>query len=572
MPFCHNCGVKVNADDAFCSECGAALSPVESYAPQARDIEVEDTSKGGIWGYIFTNLSALSAQLNTSPQNLQRIISEYKDARREQINYIMIDASHYTYRDGGRVSLAAHNSWLEYQSIIADRYDYDTKMLGRTVEYLFIIGDNEVIPMPLVGEHLRRTMDGKEYTEQIDSDLPYGALYGEQTDRMLIDMTLCQVPQMLYVGRLPIGAQSSLSKLVEILSRIASVGRTGLRIDGFHGQCDPHWRDASVAVAGEYSNGKVGIDSGDYRYKSVAVTPYVVSNREYEKKCEQIEAIAPLREHINNRAALYYFNLHGSDAPKSTGFYGQGLNDYYNGMLEGISPEDVMQFERNNIIVTEACYGARFIGRQTEQSMLLTALENNTVIYVGSSRVAYGSGRVMSSADIIAHHFIKSISSGYTAGEAMHLARIALVKNDGLTSQLTHVTIAEFNLFSDPSLSISKRTLTSRMYNVYPHTIISKESTLKRLEHKKVYDASRGTDLHSVVENLVNLSIMDNHRVITQHLYQYYNMEPRDVSFVVMNSIDNVCQSYSYHYCEEGQEIVVEIDKNSKIKKVLTSK
>ena len=568
MPFCHDCGIRVSSEDVFCSECGTAL---QSQTSCAEPMEVtHHTYQSNIWGYIFTNIVALCSKLRTTSDCVRQIISRYIDARGKMCNYILIDASNYIYCGSGtRVSLSSHDSWLEYQRLITDRYNYDTHKLGRAVEYLFIIGGDDVIPMARVGAHMREEC-GVSYVEKVDSDLPYGALYGEKTDEMLVDMSLCQMPHMMFVGRLPMGNDATIASLSASLNRMAMVGSNGLHIKDFYAQCDPHWSGASYCVVGDLLS-LSGRNDEVYHYKGLTLTPFVVSAREYEMSNDS--RISPLSDHFDEHANLCYFNLHGSNAPRSSGFYGEELVKGARGaMFEGISPNDVLQLKELNIIVTEACYGARFINKSSEQSMLLSAFENKTVVYVGSSRIAYGSSTKMTSADIIAHHFIKSICSGYTVGEAMHLARTALVKSDNLQSELTHVAIAEFNLFGDPSLSIAKKSLTAKFTKVYPRSVMYKDNSVKKVNHKRIYDQTKHSDLRAVVEGMVNMSLLESHKLISQYLYDYYYITPRPVSFIVMNSIENRCISYSYHYCDNNNDVVVELDTDKNIKRVLTSK
>lgn len=576
MPFCHNCGKAVAADDAYCLECGTALHN-DLVCSKPAD------KRSNVWGYIFTNTESLCSNLNCSKQAILSIIEAYIKSRTKQgINYSLIDASNYTHHgSGSAICLNSQNSWLEYQGIISDSYNYDTNILRRKVEYLFIIGGDDIVPMPKVGNFIRYE-GGDKVSEKIDSDLPYGALYGERTDQMLTDMTICQVPHMLFVGRLPMGKDTSAKSLFASLKRIAAIGKNGLRIIKFYGQSDPHWKEASLKVAGQFASCSSTIGS-NYYYKNISLTPYIVSDREYDSSCYKYQSLSPLKRHFNNYANLYYFNMHGSNAPNSSGFYGQMESEE---MFEGVAPNDLFRLKEPNIIVTEACYGARFIDKSIDKSMMLSAFENNTVIYFGSSRIAYGSSCGMSSADLMAHHFMKNLCDGYTAGAAMQLARMALIKNDGIHCEHSHITLSEFNLFGDPALKIAKpsksflsadnnKDAVNSLEDFNPRMIIysNDDSCIKPVDHETIYETTQISSLRSVVENLVNRSIMHNHQIITKYLYERYGIPSRELSFVVKNSIGGTCKSYSYHYRNANNEIVVILDNdNNNIKKILISK
>ncbi len=512
------------------------------------------------------------------------LIETYIKYRRKQgIKYSLIDASNYTYHSSEHtVCLDSRSSWLEYQDIVLDSYNYDTNVLHRNVVYLFIIGGNDIVPMPKVGNFIRYE-GGDKVSEKIDSDLPYGALYGEQTDQMMIDMTICQVPHMLFVGRLPMGKDTSVKSLSASLKRIASVAMNGLRMIKFYGQSDPHWKESSLEVAGQFANSCSSDVGNSYYYKNILLTPYIVSDREYERSCHEYQSLSPLKRHFNSHASLYYFNMHGSNAPNSSGFYGQKESEE---MFEGVAPNDLLGLKEPNVIVTEACYGARFIDKNIDKSMMLSAFENNTVIYLGSSRIAYGLSCGMGSADLMAHHFIKNLCAGYAAGSAMLLARRALIENDSIHSELSHITLSEFNLFGDPALRIvkpgrsflsddNKNAVVNSLEHCNPRTVIysNDDSCVKQVDHETIYETTQISGLRGVVENLVNRSIMHNHQMITEYLYERYGIPPRELSFVVKNSIGGTCKSYSYHYCNTSNEIVAILDHdNNNVKKILISK
>ncbi len=581
MPFCHNCGIAVAANDAYCQECGAALHNDLDYSNPANKLNCVQSN---VWGYIFTNIESLCSNLNCSKQAILSIIeTDIKSRTKQGIKYSLIDASNYSYHSSElTVSLNSRNSWLEYQDIVLDSYNYDTNILRRNVVYLFIIGGNDIVPMPKVGNFIRYE-GGDKVSEKIDSDLPYGALYGEQTDQMLIDMTICQVPHMLFVGRLPMGKDTSIKSLSASLKRIAAVAMNGLRIIKFYGQSDPHWKETSLEVAGRFANSYSFTVSNSYFYKNILLTPYIVSDREYDRSCYKYQSLSPLKRHFNNQASLYYFNMHGSNAPNSSGFYGQKETEE---MFEGVTPNDLLGLKEPNVIVTEACYGARFIDKNIDKSMMLSAFENNTVIYFGSSRIAYGRSCGMSAADLMAHHFIKNLCDGYDAGSAMLLARRALIEKDDIHSEHSHITLSEFNLFGDPALKIVKPSATflsadnknaviNSLEHCNPRTIIysNDDSCIRQVDHETIYETTQISGLRSVVENLVNRSIMHNHQMITKCLYERYGIPPRELSFVVKNSIGGTCKSYSYHYCNANNEIVVILDNdNNNVNKILISK
>ena len=65
------------------------------------------------------------------------------------------------------------------------------------------------------------------------------------------------------------------------------------------------------------------------------------------------------------------------------------LNKEEYGALPAIEPEHMMTCEEPNIVISEACYGGRFIGLDKRHSMMLASLFTNTLAFVGSSLMIY---------------------------------------------------------------------------------------------------------------------------------------------------------------------------------------
>lgn len=566
MPFCHNCGAKVENKDLYCHKCGASLA---------------DNNKGGdaqseVWGYLFTNTGVLSSLLGTTQQEVVSVLNRYIDCRAQQgIHYILIDAANYQFHSKGAsrwmgMDLESRNH-SNYEYLIVDSYNYDVFECGRKVEYVFIVGGDNVVPMHKVNNPLCSKDENDEHiVEKIDTDLLYGALYGHLTEDMLEDMTLVQKPHMLFVGRLPIGEDSNIDTLSRTLNRFVAVGQNGLTIESFYGQVDPHWKNTSVEVAERLLNKCVYREVQNYHYQNLTLTPYVLSAKAYESCRDQYDLASPLHKHFNYDANLYYFNMHGSDALELSGFYGQDVDS--NMMFEGITPTDIGMINKTNIIVTEACFGARFIGKKSSESMMLSAFANKTILYLGSSRIAYGCSSGMTCADVITHIFMKELCQGHTAGAAMHLARKAVIDNDGISSPSTHLTIAEFNLFGDPSQRIYPPGVNTPLVSVSPKDVLFTCDKPKSVLRKAIYKGFSSQRLLSLVEGMVNRSISQNHEMIKTHLYDYYKITLPPLTFATKNYYGKSCESYTYFYNNNDSSIVVELSPNNTIRKILTSK
>ncbi len=555
MIFCHNCGSPVHDTDKFCPECGTCL-------------QMQEKDSTNLHGYIFTNLHALSTKSGVDILTLKALIEKFISWRsRQGINYLLLDASDYNspFDCVNECRLTPDNNWHMHQQLLSDRYSYDVDHCGSDISYLLIIGGHDIIPMPKVGEHCC------EQEDQIDSDFPYSMLYGKKTEDMLLDRTLFQVPQMLYVGRVPLSTNryEVYRDLEKFIDRTITVAQNGIPDPYMYGQVDPHWKMISSVVAEEFIKSRrifsLPSDNEDYNYQSLALTPHVDTEN--------------ISEFFNPQASFYFFNMHGSNAPQSPYFYGQAMDS--RSMTSGVSPNELASTQKNNLVVTEACYGARFIGYGKEGSMLLSAIGNgNTVLYLGSSRIAFGSLDIgfcgessLSNADLIAKIFINSMLAGYSAGQSLFLARRRVFESDGICSHTSPTTVTEFNLFGDPSLHIygvkgsissSKKILREPIYN---------NNCPIKVDARKIFGSSI---MGGSILDLVRLQVDSNFRKIRQaietHLYSMYKIRPKQLNSVYhCKSATN--ESYSYNYSDENNDIVVvEIDKQGNITKVLTEK
>jgi hypothetical protein len=144
---------------------------------------------------------------------------------------------------------------------------------------------------------------------------------------------------------------------------------------------------------------------------------------------------------------LLGFNLHGSDGTHD--WYGQ-IGRFY---PEAFDPTCLPRADAGYTICVEACYGARpTVQNKPQQSIVVSALSDKCVSFVGSTRIAYGAtDGGMCCADIIAYSFMRSVMDGKTAGEAF-LDALTDVYQSGADEECIK-TLAEFALYGDPSLT-----------------------------------------------------------------------------------------------------------------------
>jgi hypothetical protein len=196
-------------------------------------------------------------------------------------------------------------------------------------------------------------------------------------------------------------------------------------------------------------------------------SPEYTVDRSLLSKNEGYKIISGVRDEYN----LLCFNLHGGD--RTHEWYGQVGSSIYSFKPRAFN-RTVLNYGRVSpyVLCTEACFGARpNIGADGDDSMVVSALTNKCIAFVGSSRTAYGCpgvrGGQLSCADIIANSFTKYTAKGNTVGEAFLKALTDLCK--GVMEEAEIKTLAEFALYGDPSLRLvsgGQKSHSSRLVNL----------------------------------------------------------------------------------------------------------
>ena len=576
--FCPECGNRIEDQNIhFCPECGARIeqeSNTEKMAP------VKPHPQGmSMHGLIFTNLGLLAEKTGTDEQSLMAIFDAFIRQKREYgISYKLVDAGNYTYRKSGfwgnskKVHLKITSPLWDYMDILMDVHNGEQAAGDEISQYLFIIGGSDIIPMPCIHHYIPNDSND----DSIDTDMLYAYPYGKEMITLLENQAAFTYDQLFFVGRLPLGEDASLEDLCGYLERNIDYSN-GFPMNEAYGQCDPHWKKVSSYVANDLLNGNYFRDlsrylSPDHYYNRLLLSPMVVEGN--------------LQQVFHTNASLYYFNLHGGEGLESRGYAGVMLNKEEYGALPAIEPEHMMTCEEPNIVISEACYGGRFIGLDQHHSMMLASLFTNTLAFVGSSRVAWGavddasspqSGVSVSYADIIAGYFISAILQGYTVAEALFIARSAVLQGTVPGDPHAALTVVEFNLFGDPMTTMNVRTnlksgnkITSKTTLVDPNTKIG--CTIEKIKTEK----ENGSILEQV-RGAVNANIQQIHATIGQHLYASYGIKPRPMEEVLKIKYSNGQEEMKFNYdlTSERQipaRFVVTTSSDGKIKSVYTTR
>ncbi len=558
--FCPECGTKIEDSNRFCPECGTKIEEVkvnEQIVTTQEELPTnsneEDKSDSEVFarGILFTNTNLLAKSMECSTDDITTLLHKFIEIKAEAgIKYHLLDAADYTYQKEGffskarRVSLNEKSDVWDYTDILYDFYKRLSKKKGNEPNYLFIIGGDDVIPMPCVKHYIA---DDK-HDDSIDTDILYAYPYGKQMLPLLENQEIFKYDQLFFIGRLPFGTDASINDLSSYLQR--DINNTyGIPFNEAYGQCDPNWKNTSSKVAKgiyRYFRNFDGRLSNEYYFNRIILSPMVHAGN--------------VAEIFHKDASLFYFNLHGGKALQSRGYAGaeQGGSRTFSVIV----PEHMATCEQSNIVVSEACYGGRFIGFDKHHSMLLSSIHTNSMAFVGSSRVAWGGcdrptttpqNAYIGNADIIAQSFIDAMLQGYTTGQAMFIARSQVLQQHQEGDPKAALTVVEFNLYGDPIMFFdidSEDNKSAKEVELVPYA--DKDATLG-CKTSEIQSSNSGSILDQV-RNAVNANIMQIHQTIGTYLYKNYGLEPRQPQSIIRMQYNNGKEEYSFNYATSDKD------------------
>ena len=519
-------------------------------------------------GVIFTNLQALARKFGTDAAAVRKLLAAYAEASAAHgIRYRIVDAGDYVFLnpEAGRnraVALSPADSWVEHGYLLADYYRFGRSTADDETNYLFIVGGADVIPMPVLPQYI----SDPDYSDtDIDSDIPYAYLLGERTYPMLGTAEIFQYEQYFHTGRLPLAHDASLDDLAGYLRRAAKAPGS-MAVGRAYGQTDLTWLSASASVSEPFRRNR--LFRGDVRLDERIYTQNL-----FVSPCVERSIVDKV---FDRGADFYYFNLHGSDAPTACSFYASYQQQCY----EAVTPRQLASAEKPNVVVTEACYGGKFQDYGRGETMLLAAMGDMTLLYLGSSRIAWGASKSSSAADLanaarLTNVYMAKLLEGYTAGEAFYMARQSFFDyNDGYFTPHQALTIVEFNLFGDPFLHVGVRREGAK---AHPRAVkaLAKGAVNAVVERKCVYEAAPASLLDRV-RSAVDRNLSLIRAAVDRQLYEQLGVEPRSLSTVTRMKYGNGDEFYAFNYLQTDGTIkschTATADLNGNVKSIISTK
>ena len=492
-----------------------------------------DTLQSGYntYGIILTDSRKIAKQCRSTSNDIFNIIKNYThQLSKFGHQYIIFDYDSTRYQN---------NNWQNYVIELSKFYDNQSIK----PEYLFIIGGDEIIPMPVIDNESGISVRDYDY----ETDIPYAYLMSYGIEDMVWDCSLYRYKPNLYVGRLPFGIDFEKRQLTSYFDKVIDALNRDFSISNCFSLSARNWQKASETVLANL----------ELNNKFIDFSPEI--------------SLRDVEEVFDTTSDILYFNLHGNDAPEDPCFSGD--------KGAAISPIQISNLENYNVIITEACYGAKFIGYNTDESMLLNSLNKNTLTFIGSSRIAFGAfDHNLDSADIIAHSVLGLISKGYSMGQALSIARIKNLKESqkrlGYADGYSKITAIEFNLYGEPTLRVKNTTTNQK--SIEEDTVVVQQTSPK-LVNEIIYSKSSNQNILDSVRASVDLEFEEISRIIQAELYNKYQLTSNDLQSISLQK-NNSNEDYLYTYSKKHDNIkndkfyFINCSKSGSIIKVITTK
>lgn len=306
---------------------------------------------------------------------------------------------------------------------------------GRTIGSLLIVGGDDIVPFHRLPNP----------TDDVDPDVPSDNPYGALDENYF-------VPDWP-VGRIPAPCSPNAAPLIAALRNAISAHRAPpdrlrfpfnlIRIVA------PNWQPGVDARRSFGYSADVWEQASRHVYDIIGRTRDLATSPPAESQ--------ELPRRAFGRLDLSYYNLHGlEDSPD---WYGQRTSADGAAPLYPLAlrPADIANNGRApRIVLTEACYGAHILDKQsTGQALCLRFLEAGALAVIGSTRLSYGSvTRPLIAADLLGSHFWEALLTGATVGEALHIAKLGfgreMHERQGFLDGEDQKTLISFVLYGDP--------------------------------------------------------------------------------------------------------------------------
>ena len=540
--------------------------------------QVSGQQSDGLRGVLMTDTKQLAIKFcdrlrNESGEYLPDAIKEkvlmwyIGEMRSQGIDYTLLDIADEEYED-----IYAQGASWQNCSCILDRFcEKHPEYIGGG---LFIVGGQDVIPSPVVcnpdwllyGEQEKET----HYREKdLEADLLYSYrsddirfVKGNELDCEYLFSPACQC--RFAVGRLPMedGVLSDerqgqiLGYFSRALSAFTSSDSKPIGIDV---------KNHLVTAAESLNIVSHMMTDGMPLQQVPGETGFVEDNIFLSPRLNLEETAETEKYGISDfkkaleRADMLSFFSHGASCAEGDGCYGQNKSHaplHYTAFL----PE-LFKNCPAKVVGSICCWGARYINYRVEKSMVLTALSQNVLLFMGSCRTAKGrfdvhvqQGCDLAYANVLVPQFERYLLQGYPAGMALHNAKMEYhIQEDGNTALMT---MLEFNLYGDPMLSLiplMQPTQQMKLSN-YQATEIDRERLAEYKEQTYKIENVKDENNMSLLDRIrqrtnANLSYIRDK--VNKEVYAQFGLNPQELSSIITIKRKGKEDTYEFRYTTE---------------------
>lgn len=502
---------------------------------------------------------------------VQNILLNYIQSMQTQgIDYTLLDISDDQYND----IFSQGRTWQNCLQILDRFSESHPETIGGG---LFIVGGQDIIPSPVISNPSwmedEQTEKEKSYRERnLEADLLYA--YKSENIRFVKDIELDyeylfnRTPRFA-VGRLPmedgVVSQERGDQILGYFDRaISAFAATQTKPTGIY------IKNHLVTAAESLNLASHRMTEG-LPLQSISEEPGLVEDNIFISPRlsldEKITDIDELITHSNGgekyvralkQADMLTFATHGASSAQGDGCYGE--NKEKTQMYTAFIPE---LFEKCPAKVVSAicCWGARYINYRVEDSMLLTAMAKDVLIYMGSCRSALGifdkdliknPNRPLGCANLLEPHFEHYLLQGYPAGIALHNAKMEQPTN----SAGNLLTIFEFNLYGDPLLSLIPTIPANSNYKLTATQPTQQEKQFLADLKERTYEVEEVRDEGSMtllerIRQRTNTNLMYIREKINKEVYAQYGLKPQELSSIITVKTRGKEEEYIFRYTRD---------------------
>lgn len=505
-------------------------------------------------GLLLTDTKRLASLLSSNQNKIKEVVASYVASCNSYIDWQIVDVSDEIYTDLDRTN------WGAYIQVLDDYY-IGLGLQNRCYCPLFILGGDDVVPMPII----RNPLDcvGREY---LYSDM----VYCFASPNIRLEDLVSQKPRFA-VGRLPLTKDWSVDGLIAYLNDCVEFAANGISIRGAAMTTTQSWQRASNEMMRDIPTISLSEDYVPLNNRMIVSPDLDTSYREmYDGYVHELKKIDFL-----------VCNLHGDDDKEVPFFIGE---DTSHSKYTIATQPSMLEETTPYIFNTVACFGGRYIDYKTDESMMLTALAYGTMLYCGSGEIALGGFDMEGNSELMMKLYNIYLHKGIPAGLALIKAKQDYYKTchneDG--DECAMFTILEFNLFGCPIISMQPKLSADYEPRLLGHPITKNTQTSYRPKTIEVVSggAYKAEDIHAYVRGLVdnNLSIIKQR--VEAEVYQRLGLGKDNLQQIMRVSQDNCSIGYQFLYAWSPQQsyrrlemyYIVDTDNNGKITKIIHTK